>query len=437
MVWPIAWRPATAPTAFTTTECSSPSRVSSLNPTKPAGYRLQKPTGIHSMGDVTAFSKALDARPSAVAVIRGAAGGGSNRNSSFPPVSDFGGRVTESNKEVFPSRSTRSPSRSSVPPPGTLRAQAEGVGQFGDLVAVSPAMQAALGLAARYAPVDVSLTLIGETGTGKDVLAREIHAQSARSNCNFVVFDCGSVASNLAESELLGHERGAFTGAVAAHTGAFERADGGSLFLDEIGELPLDLQPKLLRALENRRGRRVGGSEDRPFDVRIIAATNRDLRTEVAAGRFRRDLYFRLGAAVISVPPLRERLEDLPRLVQELLEDLGRSDLSLTDDALTLLRFRSWPGNVRELKNTLACAVTFVEPDENTVESSYLGAVFDSDMNDGGDIERLPLGGQRLDRIERAAILQTLSQAGGNKVRAAHVLGIAVSTLYEKLKKYE
>ena len=157
----------------------------------------------------------------------------------------------------------------------------------------------------------------------------------------------------------------------------------------------------------------------------------------MAAGRFRRDLYFRLGAATIYVPPLRERLEDLPRLVQEMLEDLGRGDLSLTDDALTMLRFRSWPGNVRELKNTLACAVTFVKPDEYTVESTYLGAVFESDMNDCGDIERLPLGGQRLDRIERAAILQTLSQAGGNKVRAAQVLGIAVSTLYEKLKKYE
>lgn len=387
------------------------------------------------MGDITAFRNTLDARISPVSVIHGAAGGGNNR-SSFPPP-DAGIRGAGPSREVFPTRSTRPPSRISVPPPGSFRPQAEGISQFGNLSASSPAMQAALGLAVRYAPADVSVTLIGETGTGKDVLAHEIHAQSARANSNFVVFDCGSVAPNLAESELLGHERGAFTGAVATHTGAFERADGGTLFLDEIGELPIDLQPKLLRALENRRGRRVGGSEDRQFDVRIIAATNRDLRAEVAAGRFRRDLYFRLGAALISVPPLRERLEDLPRLVQELLEDLGRGDLSLTDDALTMLRFRSWPGNIRELKNTLACATTFVESDEYAVGSRHLGAVFDSDMNDGGDIERLPLGGQRLDRIERAAILQTLSQAGGNKVRAAHVLGIAVSTLYEKLKKYE
>jgi transcriptional regulator with PAS, ATPase and Fis domain len=298
-------------------------------------------------------------------------------------------------------------------------------------------MQTALALAARYAPTDVSVTLIGETGTGKDVLARAIHAQSARMNRPLVVFDCGAVAPNLAESELLGHERGAFTGAVATHTGAFERADGGTLFLDEIGELPLDLQTRLLRALENGCGRRVGGTEDRPFDVRVIAATNRDLRTEVSAGRFRRDLYFRLGAAVIPVPPLRERLDDLPRLVQDLLDDLGRSELSLSDDALTMLRFRSWPGNVRELKNTLACVVAFVEPEERVVESRHLGSVFDSELTNNVDIERLPLGGQRLDRIERAAILQTLSQAGGNKIQAAQVLGIAVSTLYEKLKKYE
>jgi transcriptional regulator with PAS, ATPase and Fis domain len=313
---------------------------------------------------------------------------------------------------------------------------ADSVSQFGRISARSQAMRNALGLAARYAPADVTIALIGETGTGKDVLAHEIHSQSGRAQGDFVVFDCGAVAPNLAESELLGHERGAFTGAVAAHAGAFERARGGTLFLDEIGELPLDLQPKLLRAIENRKARRVGGSEDRPFDLRIVAATNRDLRTEVAEGKFRRDLYFRLGAAVIPVPPLRERLEDLPELVQALLQDLGRGDLYLPEEALTMLRFRSWPGNVRELKNTLACALTFIEPGECSIEARHLGEVFVEGMADDGEIERLPLGGQRLDRIERAAILQTLGQAGGNKVRAAQVLGIAVSTLYEKLKKY-
>jgi transcriptional regulator with PAS, ATPase and Fis domain len=298
-------------------------------------------------------------------------------------------------------------------------------------------MQGTLGLLARFAPTDVSVTLVGETGTGKDVLAHEIHAQSARAQSSFVVFDCSAVAPNLAESELLGHERGAFTGAVVSYAGAFERARGGTLFLDEIGELPIDLQPKLLRALENRKARRVGGSEDRPFDVRVIAATNRDLRAEVAAGRFRRDLYFRLGAAIVPVPPLRERLEDLPVLVRSLLEGLSRPELELSDDAMTLLRFRSWPGNVRELKNTLSCAIAFLEPQETLVDVQHLASVFDSGSADDGEIERLPLGGQRLERIERAAIMQTLVQVEGNKVRAAQMLGIAVSTLYEKIKKYQ
>ena len=217
------------------------------------GCFLQKPHGVHIMGDLTALPKALDARSSDVAMLAGGADRG-NYRTSFPAVSSKGGdRAVGSSRDAFPSGSTRPPSRISVPPPGSPPAQAEGAGTFGDLFAKSPAMQSTLGLAARYAPADVSVTLIGETGTGKDVLAREIHAQSGRANCNFVVFDCGSVAPNLAESELLGHERGAFTGAVAAHTGAFERADGGTLFLDEIGELPLDLQPKLLRALEPTR----------------------------------------------------------------------------------------------------------------------------------------------------------------------------------------
>lgn len=388
------------------------------------------------MGDITVFPKARDMRTQDLAVVCSGKNGGSRR-SDLPSAAQGSVRPHELVTDAYLPKSSRPPSRTSYPPPGANRVQSEGIGTFGGLHADSAAMQTALALAARYAPTEVSITLIGETGTGKDVLARTIHAQSARVNRPLVVFDCGAVAPNLAESELLGHERGAFTGAVATHTGAFERADGGTLFLDEIGELPLDLQTRLLRALESGRGRRVGGKEDRPFDVRVIAATNRDLRSEVSAGRFRRDLYFRLGAAVIPVPPLRERLEDLPRLVQDLLDDLGRSDLSLSDDALTMLRFRSWPGNVRELKNTLACVVAFVEPEECMVESRHMGAVFDSELSNNVDIERLPLGGQRLDRIERAAILQTLSQAGGNKVQAAQVLGIAVSTLYEKLKKYE
>lgn len=345
------------------------------------------------------------------------------------------GRANDLTREKHASDSDR-PSRTWVPPTDVTRIQRVNSCSFSHMTARSEAMQSALELAARYAPANVSVLLIGETGTGKDVLAHQIHAGSARAHGEFVVFDCGTVAPNLAESELLGHERGAFTGAVTAHAGAFERARGGTLFLDEVGELPLDLQPKLLRALENRKGRRVGGSEDRPFDVRIIAATNRDLRSEVAEGRFRRDLYFRLRAALIPVPSLRERLEDLPDLALALLAEFDRGDLSISEDALTMMRFRTWPGNVRELKNTLACAIAFIEPGEHSIEARHLAIVFAADAVDSHDLEQLPLGGQRLDRIERAAILQTLTLARGNKVRAAQSLGIAVSTLYEKLKKY-
>src|SRR5882724_227397 len=285
------------------------------------------------------------------------------------------------------------------------------------------------------ARAEVTVTLIGETGTGKDVLARTIHQLSPRRTGPFVVFDCGAVATNLAESELLGHERGAFTGAIGAHAGAFERAHGGTLFLDEIGELPLDLQTRLLRLLGNSSVRRVGGTQDRPFDVRIVAATNRDLHAEVAAGRLRQDLYFRLAAAVVQVPPLRERPEEIPVLAACLLEDLGHGEVRLTPDALRSLASRHWPGNVRELKNALACAVAFL--DGSVLEARHLAAPSTCEQPIVEHVDHLPLGGIRLECIERAAIEQTLRQTGGNKARAAELLGIAPSTLYEKLKRYQ
>jgi DNA-binding NtrC family response regulator len=300
------------------------------------------------------------------------------------------------------------------------------------LAMTSGRMQQAVTMLDRLAQAEVTVTLIGETGTGKDVLARNIHEKSARAGGPYVVFDCGSVAASLAESELLGHERGAFTGAHAAHTGAFERAHGGTLFLDEIGELPLDLQPRLLRVLENRSVRRVGGSVDRLVDVRIVAATNRDLQLEVAAGRFRQDLYFRLAAAVVQVPALRDRLEDIPVLVTRLLEDLGRPEVRASAEAVRLLQSRDWPGNVRELKNTLACALAFL--DSSLLEPRHLTSLRQAD----GDVplSRTSLCGQTLESIEREAIVQTMQRTKGNKAQAAQTLGIAVSTLYEKLKKY-
>jgi len=316
-----------------------------------------------------------------------------------------------------------------VTPPADLEAV-----RLGRIVATSEAMRRVVGVVARLAPTELTMTLIGETGTGKDVLAHALHEHSARANAPFVVFDCGAVAANLAESELFGHERGAFTGAHSSHAGAFERAEGGTLFLDEVGELPLDLQPRLLRALENRRVRRVGGTQYRPVDLRVVAATNRDLKAFVAEGRFREDLYFRLATAVIAVPALRERLEDIPVLVPKLIEDLGRPDVVVASETYDALRRQAWPGNVRQLKNALACALAFVDA-SGTLEPRHLSLL--EQVGDDTSLERLPLGGQSLERIERAAIKQTLASARGNKVVAAQLLGIAVSTLYEKLKKYK
>jgi DNA-binding NtrC family response regulator len=234
------------------------------------------------------------------------------------------------------------------------------------------------------------------------------------------------------ESELFGHERGSFTGAHAEHPGAFERAQGGVLFLDEIGELPLELQPRLLRVLDDHSVRRVGGVGERRVDVRVIAATNRDLGALVAAKQFRQDLYFRLAAAVVQLPPLRDRLDDLSLLVPRLLKDLGRPDLQVPVATLEALRGHSWPGNVRELKNVLACALAFVE--SGVVEPQHLR--FLSPPSEDGGLERMQLAGHSLMRLERVAIRQTLQQVRGNKVHAAKILGIAPSTLYEKVKKY-
>jgi DNA-binding NtrC family response regulator len=234
---------------------------------------------------------------------------------------------------------------------------------------------AALG---RLAPRDVSVLLLGETGVGKEVLAKAVHRQSARARRPFVIFDCGAVAPNLAESELLGHERGSFTGALGTHVGAFERAHGGTLFLDEVGELPLELQPRLLRALDSRRVRRVGGRDERVVDVRVVAATNRDLRAEVRAGAFREDLYFRLAVAVVRVPALRERRDDVPDLCRALLVQMGREDVAISDDALLRLRDHDWPGNVRELKNALACAVALLDGGMFLLEVAHINRVIES-----------------------------------------------------------
>lgn len=248
--------------------------------------------------------------------------------------------------------------------------------RFGEVVGAAESMREVFGLMERLAPTDATILIGGETGTGKDALALSIHAASKRAKGPFVVVDCGAVVGSLIESELFGHEKGAFTGAVEKRQGAFELAARGTLFLDEIGELPLELQPKLLRALETRRIRRVGGSQELSLDFRVIAASNRNLQMEVARGKFREDLYFRLAVVPVRLPPLRERRADIAVLAKALLTtiqkqlDPNAKPLSLTTDVIESLTAHDWPGNVRELRNVLERAVYLAQAQGHTTLAS-------------------------------------------------------------------
>jgi two-component system, NtrC family, response regulator GlrR len=236
---------------------------------------------------------------------------------------------------------------------------------FGKLVGASVAMRTAFALLERAAQSDVTVLLEGETGTGKGVAAEAIHRASGRASGPFLVVDCGAIPPNLLESELFGHEKGSFTGAVSRRVGAFEEASGGTIFLDEIGELAQDLQPKLLRVLESKEYRRVGANNMAKTDVRVVAATNRDLRAEVNAGRFRSDLYFRLAVVKVTIPPLRERPEDIPITTEQILRALGAEESSSgalrTPEFYAALGHSAWPGNVRELRNYLERCLVFQE----------------------------------------------------------------------------
>jgi DNA-binding NtrC family response regulator len=235
--------------------------------------------------------------------------------------------------------------------------------ESGRLFGTSAAMQDVYGLIAAVAPTDVTVLIQGETGTGKELVARELHLQSPRANKPFVVVDCGAIPDNLIESELFGHERGAFTDATTARDGAFQKAHNGVIFLDEIGELPLSLQTRLLRVIDRREVKRVGSNVPRRVDVRVVAATNRDLKVEMARGRFRQDLFYRLSGMRIRVPPLRERVEDIPVLARHFLWEAGCADPDgvLQPDLVKALTTRKWPGNVRELRNVLERGMVLVD----------------------------------------------------------------------------
>jgi transcriptional regulator with PAS, ATPase and Fis domain len=311
-----------------------------------------------------------------------------------------------------------------------LRSSAD---HFGGLIGASAAVQEVFGVLESVAPTDMTVLIQGETGTGKEVAARAVHQHSRRARGPFVVFDCGAVAPNLIESELFGHEKGAFTDAVKSRQGAFELAHGGTLFLDEIGELSLPLQPKLLRALDQREVKRVGADRSVTVDVRVVAATNRDLEKEVKAGRFREDLFYRLSAVSVFIPPLRRRKEDIEAIAVHLLRgissEVGKKITGLSPEAAEALRAYPWPGNVRELRNVLARAAALSTTNRIEARNLFLAQGKRTTTIHG-------LSGKTLEEIEKAAIHATLKSTSGNKTEAAKALGIAYSTLYEKMKKY-
>ena len=334
-----------------------------------------------------------------------------------------------------------------IPGKEIARVDASKALSFGKLVGRSQKMREIFGILEKLAATDLGVLVQGETGTGKDVVALAVHEAGPRSAGPFVVFDAGAVSPNLIESELFGHERGAFTGATEQRKGAFEQANGGTLFIDEIGELALELQPKLLRALEQREIQRVGGNKRIPVDVRVVCATNRNLAEEVKSGHFRNDLFFRISVVVLHLPPLRDRREDIELLVPVFIKkapggDQDKSVREASKEAISALMAYDWPGNVRELRNVIEtalalCSGAVLEPgdlmirrDEEAMENEDPAVV-----QSGADGSSL--AGKTLESIERAAIAQTLAEVDGNRSAAARALGIAPSTLYLKLKKYE
>ncbi len=305
---------------------------------------------------------------------------------------------------------------------------------FGTVKGAAPAMRQLFGILEKVAPTDSTVMLLGETGTGKEVLAHSIHARSKRVGRPFVVVDCGAVAPSLIESELFGHVKGAFTGAISDRNGAFLEADGGTIFLDELGELPLDLQPKLLRVLEGGQVRRVGEDKHRRIDVRVIAATHRDLDEEIEAGRFRRDLYYRLAVVLVQVPPLRDRLDDIPLLTEHFVKNMGRGTFELPRGLMARFAAYHWPGNVRELRNLVERALAGADvdplPNESTASRSLQANEGMTDLPFKEAKERL------VESFTKEYLMGLLNKCNGNISQMAREAGIARNYVHRLVTKY-
>ncbi len=321
-----------------------------------------------------------------------------------------------------------------------LRRELEREGRMGPLTGKSPPMLRLYQLLEQVGPSAASVLITGESGTGKELVARTLHRMSPRRNAPFVALNCSAIPETLLESELFGHERGAFTGASTARPGCFELASGGTIFMDEIGEMPVNLQKKLLRVLEERRVRRLAGRVEIEVDVRVVSATNADIERLLAEGEFREDLYYRLNVFTIELPPLRDRIGDVPLLALQFLKEFAAANdkpiHGFTEEALALLSEADWPGNVRELRNAIERAVVVCRGHE--IEPHHLPSTLrPRSRTEPVDRDGLHLSaGTSLEDAERSIILHTLDHTAGNKTRAAGILGISPKTLHLKLKKY-
>jgi DNA-binding NtrC family response regulator len=318
-----------------------------------------------------------------------------------------------------------------------LASQLEKGAGFGAFVGVSKLMREVYDVIKLLGTSDASALVTGESGTGKELVARTIHELSGRAHGPFIAINASAIPETLMESEIFGHERGAFTGATSVRPGCFELANQGTLFLDEIAEMPTSLQPKLLRVLEDGRVRRLGGKQEYLFDVRVIAATNQDPRQAVEAGRLREDLYYRLNVFTVALPPLRERKGDIPLLTQHFIREFNRkhstSVEALRYEALEMLKAYPWPGNVRELKNVIERAVIVARGE--WIEPSHLPPYIQNPTDNAESKIVLPLGITAAE-AEKELILETLKKVGNNKAEAARQLGLDVKTIRNKLKSY-
>jgi two-component system response regulator HydG len=324
---------------------------------------------------------------------------------------------------------------------------AQGMGQ---IIGLTPAMEKLYRIITKVAATTHPVLILGESGTGKELVARQIHTSGPHAHQPFIPVDCGSLVPTLVESELFGHVKGAFAGAIKAKTGLLAAAEGGTVFLDEIGELPLDLQSRLLRALQEREVRPVGSTQSVPLTARILAATNRDLEAMVANGRFRRDLFFRLNVVNLRIPPLRERNADIPLLVSSILDRLRRErgiPFNFADDALRLMMEYDWPGNVRELEHALERAAALSSGPllhlgdfPTQLQNHHHHAVQERESQQAQAAEQSSGDAASnvvsIAELEKQAILRTIRQLNGDKLMAARLLGIGKTTLYRKLKEY-